>query len=391
MKAMLQELVASGTSAFDESAVRTANMTAAAAQRVDQGISAMSAAQSALSQHSAQHGTRLSSLITASSAAFAGDMSVVSGQRQTADSVLATVSGMVGTKRKYLDSTVTELCSHVDTAIQKGVAVVDTTSATASKVLSDVSNASQAMEATASAAMETFTSFMDQEGEALSSGMDSHFSAVSAHASTQSADLMALQKAGGIHQEAVQATAVQVTGATPRKVQPSSFEGPFKRTRSHSVIRGAAKSSLQPSEEGETISYEAAKQGIADCSARAAQCVEHCEMEISVMEAVEVPVVAAIAAVAAVAEVEADVSSRGRSSSVSTMSTSSSRLSKESATSESADLENDITENANPNITTSRSSRGASKGRGSSKIATLGRSTSTRNNIAAAHEPLAEL
>lgn len=419
---MLQELVSSSTAAFDESAVRTASMTSAASQRLDQGISALSSAQGALTHHGAQHSEAVSSLIASSSAAFSGDMSVVSTQRQTADSVLATVSGMVGSKRKFLDCTVTELCAHVDGAIQQGVSVVDATSATASKVLSDVSSASQAMNASASSAMDTFTTFMDQEGEALSSGLDTHFSAVETHSATQTADLSALQKAGGIHRETIQESKVQATGATPRKVQPGSFEGPFKRTRSHGLIRNIAKQSLLPpssAEEGSsvdgaaTLNYEVAKQGIAECTAMACAAVDadaeeepaELEMEVAVAEVAELP--AFPAAIARADSAEAEVSVRGRSSSVSTMSTtSSSRLSKESSTSdcsggsggardstEGAELGLlSAGENANPNITTTRNSRGTSKGRGgSSKIAALGRSTRNAPAAAAAHEPLGEI
>eukprot|EP01032_Pedospumella_encystans_P009650 gene9650-11342_t len=149
MKSMLQELVSKGSAAFASSAARSASLCTSATQRLDQGISILSAAQRHIQHETEQHDQSVSALLTATTHQFTSDMSIVAEQRATADSTLSTVSGMVGTKRKYLDETVTELCAHVDEAIAQGVTVVENTSATANKVLSDVSQASQAMNSTA--------------------------------------------------------------------------------------------------------------------------------------------------------------------------------------------------------------------------------------------------
>jgi hypothetical protein len=315
---------------------------------------------------------------------------------------------MVGTKRKFLDSTVTDLCSEVATAIEQGVTVVDSTSATASKVLSDVSAASQAMNASASGAMDSFTAFMDEEGEALSSGLKEHFSMVASHAGAQSSGLAELLNEAGAHLEAMQACKVEPTGSTPRKTREATFEGPFKRTRSHAAIRETARSAVldaQPVEEDaavegapRVIPYETAKAGIAECAAKASAAEPEEEMEVEPVQAATLSLEIDTASSPIVAEEETPVLSaitvsRGRSSSqASTKSAASSRLSKESATSEGGssivDVEIDgeggffAVENANPNITNTRSSRGA-VGKSKSKIATLGGSRSNRSGALA--------
>jgi hypothetical protein len=324
--------------------------------------------------------------------------------------MLASVSGMVGTKRKFLDSTVTDLCNDVAAAIDQGVSVVDSTSATASKVLSDVSAASQAMNVCASAAMDSFNEFMDQEGEALSSGLKEHFSVVACHAGAQSSGLAELLNEAGAHLEAMQACKVDPTGSTPRKTREASFEGPFKRTRSHAAIRESTRSALldaQPVEEDaavegvqRVIPYETAKAGIAECAAKASAADPEEEMEIEPAQAAALPLAIDTASSPVVAEVEEETPvlsaitvGRGRSSSqASTKSAASSRLSKESASSEGGssivDVEIDgeggffAVENANPNITNTRSSRGA-VGKSKSKIATLGGARSNRSSALA--------
>ena len=391
---MLQEMVIAGSAAFAASTSRSASLVSTSTQHLAQGVDCLLASQQAALQSGAAHNESVAQLIATSSSTFQEDMEVISSQRTTADSTLAGVSGMVGTKRKFLDCTVTELCGHVETAIQQGVEVVDKTSFTASKVLSDVSAASQDMSASASSAMDTFTGFMDKEGEALRSGLQAHFSTVSAHTGAQSAGLAALLGEAGAHAEAMDACRVEVTGATPRKVQPASFEGPFKRTRSHSTIRQSARSDVLEShsmEEGmegpaTTVRYEVAKTGIAECVAQYSS-AEADEVELAAKPeplSLEVPVAQ---------EIQEEPTPASRNSSLSSMrsSASSARLSKESSISDcsaaqaDADLEADIAmENANPNITNSRSSRGAS-GKGRSKIATLGARSSRSNTLSEAN------
>lgn len=373
---MLQELVSKGTAAFDSSAALSASMATAAAQRLDEGIASLSATQNSIQVLSATHNSGVTALSASSAHQFTSDMTIVSEQRASADSMLATVSGMVGAKRKYLDVTVSDLCAHVDSAIEQGVAVVDATSATASKVLSDVSSASQAMNTTASQAMDTFTSFMDQEGEALSSGLQAHFGVVASHANEQTGDLVALKKAAGIHSESMEASRLQQTGSTPRKIAPISFEGPFKRTRSHGVIRASARTALVCTEEGaEGVTYDAARAGIAECIALSAS------LPTLDMDADEVSAPAhTVAVVEPVLEEIVMVADRTSTGSVSTVSSKESTSSKSQA---SCDYDSDAfqmgpSENVNPNITTTRQSRGnASKSR--SRIAAP---RSTRNALA---------
>jgi hypothetical protein len=129
---------------------------------VDTGLSALSQSEQRKLAHCEQHAQSTAAILASSSSDFSSEMQVVTAQGIDADRTLATVSGMVGAKRKFLDSTVTELCEHVDNAIEEGVKVVDATSEMATKVLSDVSNASQAMDASSGAALASFTAFMDK-------------------------------------------------------------------------------------------------------------------------------------------------------------------------------------------------------------------------------------
>lgn len=395
MRTMLQELVTTGVSAFEASTARARTMNTATTERLHEGVAALSSAQAAIHQNSMLHNQAVSALVQSSSSTFSADMQVAATQRQSADQMLASVSGAVGTKRKFLDSTVTELCSHVDAAIEQGVQVVDSTSATATKVLSDVSAASQAMKASATASMEAFTQFMDQEGEALSEGLQAHFGMVASHAGAQSAGLAALHREAGAHGEAMQAAKLQATGTTPRKVQVAAFEGPFKRTRSHGAIRDQTRDAVlrahiapEDADEVRVVAYEVAKGGIMQCAeaARVADSTEEDaemvgeEEEVATTPASESTTVAAVMEAPAVEEepaVLAAVSSRSSSGSTVSASSGSSKSQSSRSTAASVDdLDADgaFLENANPNITNTRASRGA-MGKSRSKIATLGSRT----------------
>jgi hypothetical protein len=247
---------------------------------------------------------------------------------------------------------------------------------------------------------------MDEEGEALSSGLKEHFSMVASHAGAQSSGLAELLNEAGAHLEAMQACKVEATGSTPRKTREATFEGPFKRTRSHAAIRDSARTAVldaQPVEEDavtegarRVIPYETAKAGIAECAAKAGEVDPAEEMEVEPTAALplEIDTTPSPAAMEEETPVLSSITvGRGRSSSqVSTKSAASSRLSKESATSEGTssivDVEIDgeggffAVENANPNITNTRSSRGAA-GKSKSKIATLGGSRSNRSSALA--------
>jgi hypothetical protein len=114
---------------------------------------------------------------------------------------------------------------------------VDATSETANKTLKDVSGAANKMSKSAAGAMSSFTQYLSQDGQVISSGLSAHFSATSQHLSSQSKGL------DGIHESAQQHTkivssikAIPIVGAPTRDTLQPLQERPLRMTRSHALI-----------------------------------------------------------------------------------------------------------------------------------------------------------
>jgi hypothetical protein len=203
------------------------------------------------------------------------------------------------------------------------------------------------------------------------------------------------------HSAAIAATTVTPRGTTPKKTAPVSFQGPLKRTRSQAAIRSDAKcevlaSCTVPVEDEQdddasaaaatapavaVIGYEVAKAGIHASIERSASLAsgsdvaayaeeEDAEVEfsapaVSMDTEPEAPAAQAPAAAALVAAAPATAAVAPLTVSCSI------------ETKSEVDAPNSFdSENANPNITTTRNSRGSSKGSlrsGSSKIGSIAR------------------
>lgn len=259
MKSMLQELVQSTVNVYEESTNETKSMTERINYQIVNGINSLNTMQENIYEMSGAHTSDMNTNIDKTLTKFDQELSVVKSQSNTADSVLTNVSGMVGYKRKFLDSTVTDLCSDVDDAIKKGVNVVDSTLVVAQKVLLDVSNASQNMNETTSKAMNSFTEFIDNKGDVLTNTMQSHFIKVDSHCDIQNNELRELQSDANTHDINIINTKTITLGDTPKKVLISNQTSPFKKTRQHHVIKQTLKDTIY---NGDEINYETTSKAI---------------------------------------------------------------------------------------------------------------------------------
>lgn len=121
--------------------------------------------------------------------------------------------------------------------------VVDSTSETANKTLTDVSGAANKMSKSAAGAMSSFTQYLSQDGQAISSGLSAHFSATSKHLTNQSKGLDGINESAQLHTKEVRSIAAIPTAGTPnRETMQPLRERPLRSTRSHALIIDEVKS-----------------------------------------------------------------------------------------------------------------------------------------------------
>lgn len=101
------------------------------------------------------------------------------------------------------------------------------------------------MSKTATEAMTSFTQYLGQEGQAISSALESHFKATDSHLNSQIKGLESINEDARRHNEAVRSIAVPPTATTPTRqsIQPLR-ERPLRLTRSHSLIVEEVRSGL---------------------------------------------------------------------------------------------------------------------------------------------------
>ncbi|KAJ1420506.1 hypothetical protein B484DRAFT_399840 [Ochromonadaceae sp. CCMP2298] len=254
---MLQDMVAHSSAAFRASAASTTHMASSASATLNAGLDALTSSQQDICLKVGQNADTLDLHLTQTGGAFTTQMQGVSTASQGADAVLSTVSGEVGAKRKFLDHTVGELAVEVGGAIETALGVVDSTSLTASQVLTDVSAASRAMQATASTSTDAFAAYMDCEGDLLCATLNTHFSALGGHVLTHIEGLGEMEESAQRHDWVISESAVPVTGSTPQKLSLTASQSPFKRTRAHREIKTAARGVGG-------VGYEEASRGIAE-------------------------------------------------------------------------------------------------------------------------------
>jgi len=196
--------------------------------------------------------------------AFNREITEIAQHRDGIESILSGVCAAAGSKRKYLQSTVSALSDHAEEAIRQSVQAVDRTSTTASGILSAVSEASSSMDRSTADAMDLFVGFLDNHGDALSVTLQSHFLSIHDHCQQQQQSMVDLRTAAEQHREAIMGAVVESTGDTPKKVLESSHRSPFKRTRNHSIIKHDARRLVLLDSEG--VSYDKASREIASRS-----------------------------------------------------------------------------------------------------------------------------
>jgi len=242
VSALLKEMVQKNSTALEAASSLAASLCADSQQKLSSDLAEMATTQSSMLDACNTHAKTLD---TAASTNGSNNRKALEGllaSRTTADGVLTGISGTVGTKRKFLDTTVTGLVGEVSVAITQGCSSVDSTSETANKVLKDISGAASKMTKSASEAMSSFTTYLGQEGQAISAGLGAHFKAAESHLGGQKRGLTAASEEAAAHNDSIRDTMLISTNTTPTKktVQPLR-ERPLHSTRQHSVIMEEAR------------------------------------------------------------------------------------------------------------------------------------------------------
>lgn len=263
MKDMLRDLSNTYTAAVDETSSQAGEVTGSVTRTVADGVHALNESHRRVYSTSADHVEATEETTRDAAAAFDLQMSALVQQRDGIESILSSVSATAGAKRTYLQSTVSALSVHADDAIRQSVQAVNRTSTTASGILSDVSEASSSMDRSTAEAMDAFVGFLDDRGDAMTVTLQTHFSTIHEHCQQQQQSMVDQRTAAEQHRNSVMGALVQPTGDTPQKVLESMHQSPFKRTRSHSIIKRDARQVLLDSEGG-GVSYDKASREIAN-------------------------------------------------------------------------------------------------------------------------------
>lgn len=261
---MLREVASTFSAAVDESSSRAGEVADGVALAVAGGVQALNESHRLMYSTAADHVGTTAETSRGAAAAFDLEMAALVQQRDGIESILSSVSATAGAKRTYLQSTVSALSVHADDAIRQSVQAVDRTSTTACGILSDVSEASSSMDRSTAEAMDAFLGFLDDRGDAMTVTLQTHFSAIQDHCQQQQQGIVSLRVAAEQHRDAVMGALVQPTGHTPQKVLESQHRSPFKRTRSHSIIKRDARQVLLDNSEGGVVSYDKASREIAN-------------------------------------------------------------------------------------------------------------------------------
>lgn len=266
MKDMLRDVASTFAAAVDESSSHAGEVADSVGLAVAGGVQALNESHRLLYSTAADHVGAVGDTTRSAAAAFDLEMSALEQQRDGIESILSGVSATAGSKRTYLQSTVSALSVHADDAIRQSVQAVDRTSTIASGILNDVSEASSAMDRSTADAMDAFVGFLDDRGDAMTVTLQTHFSAIHDHCQQQQQSMVDLRTVAEQHRDAVMGALVQPAGDTPQKVLQSMHRSPFKRTRSHSIIKRDARQVLLDSEGGGGgggVSYDKASREIA--------------------------------------------------------------------------------------------------------------------------------
>lgn len=156
--------------------------------------------------------------------------------RSLADASLRNVSGSVLTQKHRLEETVSNVVDHVKAAVLSGCAVIQSTSATANKVVTDVTNASENMSGKATESMDEFKAFLEDTGAKLSAELSTHFQDLDSHLATQDESLARVDDQLGSFGQTMLSTQVVATGATPKKQRFAPLPV-LASTRSHEEIK----------------------------------------------------------------------------------------------------------------------------------------------------------
>ena len=165
------------------------------------------------------------------------------------ESMVSVINNTVGDKRKILDDTVNTLVDKVNTAILDGCAVVHDISNVASSTLKDVVAATETMNSSSSQAVESFVTFMDNEGENVCSKLGECFSKLQNDLSNERSRVNDIDNTIKNYTESMDGMTLKPTGQTPKKQAFSDkVLNKLSSTRSHDIIRTEVKNKSPESE-----------------------------------------------------------------------------------------------------------------------------------------------
>lgn len=173
--------------------------------------------------------------------------------KNSIESMVSGINNTVGDKRKILDDTVSTLVDKVNIAIADGCAVVHDISEVASSTLKDVVTATEAMNTSSTQAVESFVTFMDNEGETVCSKLGECFSKLENDLSNERSRVNGIDSSVKGYTEAMDGMTLKPTGQTPKKqVFSDNVLIKLSSTRSHDVIRTEIKNKTSSGELLET-------------------------------------------------------------------------------------------------------------------------------------------
>ena len=160
--------------------------------------------------------------------------------RKEAVTGMGNICETVSIRKSELNSTVSSLVGHVDSATAEGCQVVKQTQDTSNNILNDIRNATQDMKGSAYSAIDNFTNLLDNRADELSGKLESHFVALQSTIESEKKSIASIDEhIVSFNKENHDCVNVP-TGQTPKKTKYDSLASlPF--TRNHNDIKAEAK------------------------------------------------------------------------------------------------------------------------------------------------------
>ena len=240
MSTLIQNMLQASLAAVSASTASTQSFSESMTMTVNSGVDTIKASIESIDADVSSSYGELAKMSAHTSASHCENVASAVRGNEGADRMLAGVSGDVAHKKELLDSTVHNLISAVNSSITQGCEVVDSTAATADSILRDVTRATEAMRNSAYESIDSFTCFMDGQGQQLSTDLSNHFTALTDSLKKQTETLGEIEQQLDGYSTDARTTVVKPTGTTPRKVVFPEL-ATLSSTREHEIIKMEAK------------------------------------------------------------------------------------------------------------------------------------------------------